>query len=46
MGRKKNFGDRAPSYLRVWMTAPPPPALSEGVDLPLPQVSEVTLLPI
>ena len=22
----------APSYLRVWMTAPPPPTLSEGLD--------------
>ena len=30
------FGDQAPPYLRVWMTAPlPPPNLSEGLDLPL-----------
>ena len=36
----KNFsGDRAPSYLRVWMTGCPPPLplhpLSEGLDPPL-----------
>ena len=33
------FGDQAPPYLRVWMTAPlpppPPPNLSEGLDLPM-----------
>ena len=34
--KKKCFWDRPP-YLRVWMTAPPPPPtpLSEGLDLPL-----------
>ena len=26
-GRKKNFGDRAPPYLRIWMTPPPPSPL-------------------
>ena len=32
-GPKKLFGDRPPPYLRVWMTAPPPPPfpLSEGL---------------
>ena len=34
------FGDQAPLYLRVWMTAPsshppPPLTLSEGLDQPL-----------
>ena len=30
------FGDWTPIlYLRVWMTAPPPPFLTEGLDLPL-----------
>ena len=32
---KKFFGDRVPSYLRVWMIAPPnppPPPLSQGLD--------------
>ena len=28
------FGDWAPPYLRVWMTAPPP-TLSQGLDLAL-----------
>ena len=29
------FLGQVPRYLRVWMTGPPPPPLSEGVDLPL-----------
>ena len=31
------FGDQAPPYLRVWITAPLPPRpnLSEGLDPPL-----------
>ena len=29
--RKNCFGDRATPYLRVWITAPPPP-LSQGLD--------------
>ena len=31
------FGDQAPRYLRVWMTAPPLPplTLSKGLDQPL-----------
>ena len=34
--RGKNFfGDRAPRYLRVWITAPRP--LSQGLDLALPE---------
>ena len=33
------FRDR-PRYLRVWMTAPPPPPLSKGLNLPLnPQLN-------
>ena len=32
---EKNFLETAPPYLRVRMTAPPPP-LSEGLDPPLP----------
>jgi len=34
MAQKYFFGDRAPPpYLRVWMTASPPPSpLSEGLD--------------
>ena len=31
-GPKKFFGDRAPPYLRVWVTASPPPPLSQGLD--------------
>ena len=31
---KNCFWDRSPHYLRVWLTAPPPP-LSEGLDPPL-----------
>ena len=31
----KRFLETAPPYLRVWMTAPPPPPLSEGLDWPL-----------
>ena len=38
---KKILLDRAPSYFRVWMTAPPP-HLSEGLDLSLGQ----TLFPV
>ena len=33
-------GDRAPPYLRVWMTAPPPLPSSEGLDPPLMYVAE------
>ena len=33
-GRKKHLWRLAPPYLRIWMTAPPPP-LSEGLDPPL-----------
>ena len=29
---EKSFLETAPPYLRVWMTAPPPPPLSEGLD--------------
>ena len=33
---EKYFFGRSPSYLRVWMTAPPPPPLlSEGLHPPL-----------
>ena len=32
-GRKKVFETAPPTYLRVWMTPPPP--LSDGLDLPL-----------
>ena len=31
---RKIFLETGPPYLRVWMTAPPPP-LSEGLDAPL-----------
>ena len=33
---EKNFFEAGPPpYLRVWMTVPPPPPLSEGVNPPL-----------
>ena len=36
---EKNFGgDRSSPYLRVWMTAPPPP-LSQGLDPYHPSLS-------
>ena len=33
-GPKKKIVETGPPYLRIWMTAPPPP-LSEGEDPPL-----------
>ena len=44
IGPKKIFLETGPpSYLRVWMTAPPPP-LSEGLDSPLIFHNKVFLL--
>ena len=40
-GRKKFFRRLPPPYLRVWMTAPPPPHLSEGLDPPLHTVLSI-----
>ena len=37
--KKKCLRPVHPPYLRVWMTAPPPPPLSEGFDPPLFYVS-------
>ena len=36
---KKFFGDQAPLYLGIWMTAPPPLPLSVGLNPPLKWVA-------
>ena len=40
------FGGWTPLYLRVWMTAPPLPNLSEGLDSPLTSISNRETSPV